>query len=139
LKSCKASLKERRDIMSLIKKTEQEVQKVNRREVTPVTRVEENAEAFTLTVELPGVSENEIELTLENRTLSITAENTVPNFKDYTLVLTEIPEVRYRAAFDLPERVDTAGVKAANKNGLLILTLPKREEVKPHRIAITAG
>ncbi len=125
--------------MSLIKKTEQEVQKVNRREVTPVTRVEENAEAFTLTVELPGVSENEIELTLENRTLSITAENTVPNFKDYTLVLTEIPEVRYRAAFDLPERVDTAGVKAANKNGLLILTLPKREEVKPHRIAITAG
>jgi len=125
--------------MSLIKKTEQEVQKVNRREVTPVTRVEENAEAFTLTVELPGVSENEIELTLENRTLSITAENTVPNFKDYTLVLTEIPEVRYRAAFDLPERVDTAGGKAANKNGLLILTLPKREEVKPHRIAITAG
>ena len=125
--------------MSLNKITEQEVQKVNRVEVTPATRVEEGAEAFTLTVELPGVSDKAIELTLENRTLAITAENTVQSFKDYTLVLNEIPEVRYRAAFDLPERVDTAGIKATNKNGLLILTLPKREEVKPHRIAITAG
>ncbi len=125
--------------MSLIKKTEQEVQKVNRLEVTPVSRVEENDDTFTLTVELPGVGEKEIEITLENRTLSITAENTVQSFKDHVLVLTEIPEVRYRTAFDLPERVDTTAIKAANKNGLLILTLPKHEEVKPRRIAITAG
>jgi len=126
--------------MSLIKKTEQNPQKeISRLEVTPVTRVEENKDAFTLTVELPGVSEKDIELTLENRTLSITAENTVQSFEGYTQVLTEIPEVRYRAAFDLPEHVDTAAIKAANKNGLLILTLPKREEVKPHRIAIAAG
>jgi len=125
--------------MSLMKKTEPEVQKVNRMEVTPVTRVNETADAFTLTVELPGVMEPDTELTLEHRTLSITAENTVQSFKDYTLMLTEIPEVRYRVAFDLPERVDAAGIKATKRNGLLILTLPKREEVKPRRIAITAG
>jgi len=125
--------------MSLIKTPEHEVQKVNRLEVTPASRVEESGEAFTLTVELPGVGENDIELTLENRTLSITAENTVQNFNDHTLVLTEIPEVRYRTAFDLPERVDTTGIQAASRNGLLILTLPKREEVKPRRIAIAAG
>jgi HSP20 family molecular chaperone IbpA len=124
--------------MSIIRKSEHEVQKINRLEATPVSRVEENQEAITLTIELPGVGEKDIDLTLENRTLSITAENTVQSFKDYTLVLTEIPEVRYRTAFDLPERVDTAGIKAANKDGLLILTLPKREEVKPRRIAITA-
>jgi len=125
--------------MSLLKRNEQEAQRVNRLEVTPVSRVEENDDAFTLTVELPGVGEKDIELTLENRTLSITAENTVQNVKEHTLVLNEIPEVRYRTAFDLPERVDTAGVKAAHRNGLLILTLPKREEVKPRRIAIAAG
>ncbi len=125
--------------MSLLSKTETDVQKVNRMEVVPVTRVSENADDFTLTVELPGVSEREIDLTLERRTLTITAENTAQSFKDYTLTLAEIPEVRYRAAFELPERVDTAGIKAANRNGLLILTLPKREEVKPRRIAITAG
>jgi len=125
--------------MSLIKKTEQDVQKVNRLEVTPVSRVDETGDAYTLTVELPGVDERDIELTLENRTLSIVAENTVQSFKDHVLVLTELPEVRYRTAFDLPDRVDTAGIKAANRNGLLVLTLPKREEVKPRRIAISAG
>ena len=125
--------------MSLMKRTEQDVQKMNRVELTPASRVLEGEEAYTLTVELPGVSEKEIELTLENRVLSITAENTLETFKDYALVLHELPEVRYRAAFDLPEHVDTAGIKAANKNGLLILMLPKREEVKPRRIAITAG
>ena len=125
--------------MSLMKKSEPEVQRVNRLEVTPVTRVDEKEDAFTLTVELPGVGEKDIEVTLENRTLSITAENTVQTFKDYDQVLAEIPEVRYRAAFDLPERVEKSGIKAANKNGLLILTLPKCAEVKPRRIAIAAG
>ena len=125
--------------MSLMKRSEQNVQKVNRVELTPVSRVQEGEEAYTLTVELPGVSEKEIELTLENKVLSITAENTLETFKDYTLVLNELPEVRYRAAFDLPEHVDTDSIKAAHKNGLLILTLPKREEVKPSRIDITAG
>ena len=125
--------------MSLIKKNEPEVQKMNRQEVTPVSRVDETDDAFTLTLELPGVTEKGIDLSLEERTLSVTAENTVETFKDYTLVLSEIPEMRYRAAFELPERVDTAGIKAAHKNGMLILTLPKREAVKPRRIAITAG
>jgi HSP20 family molecular chaperone IbpA len=79
--------------MSLLKRNEQEAQRINRLEATPVSRVEENDDAFTLTVELPGVGEKDIELTLENRTLSITAENTVQNVKDHTLVLNEIPEV----------------------------------------------
>lgn len=125
--------------MSLAKKTEHEAQKANRMEMTPASRVKEGVEAYTLTIELPGVDEKNIELTIENRTLSVVAENTVQTFADYTPVLAEIPEVRYRTAFDLPDHVDTAGIKAANRNGLLVLTLPKREEVKPRRIAITAG
>ncbi len=125
--------------MSLIKRQESEVQKVNRVEVTPLSRVSENDEAFTLTVELPGVGEKDVDLVLEHRTLTVSAENTVRRYKDHTLTFTEIPEVRYRATFELPERIDTAGVKAVHRNGLLILTLPKREEVKPRRIAITAG
>ncbi len=124
--------------MNLMKRTTHEAEK-DRTEVTPVTRIDENKDAFVLTMEVPGVAEQDINLTLEQRTLSVTAENAVERYKDYTLTLTEIPEVRYRAAFELPERVDTAGIKAAQRNGLLVLTLPKREEVKPRRIAIAAG
>ena len=125
--------------MSALFKTEHEATKIARTEVAPLSRVAENPDALILTIELPGVSENAIELTVEHRTLSVKAENTVQRFTDYTLMFTEIPEVCYRVTFDLPERVDSSGIKATNQNGLLILTLPKREEVKPRRIEITAG
>ena len=126
--------------MSLIKKSENvDAQKVSRVEVTPVSRVTENGEAFVMTVELPGVGDKDLELVLENHTLSLTAENALQSFKDHSLVLNEVAEVRYRAAFDLPDRVDAAGIKAAHRNGLLILTLPKREEVKRKRISISKG
>jgi len=127
--------------MNLIKRNEQEqeVQRMAREEVSPVSRIDENDDAFTLTLELPGVDEKAINLTVENRTLSVTAENTVGVHEDYTPTLAEIQEMRYRAAFELPERVDASSIRAEHRNGLLILTLPKREEVKPRRIAITAG
>lgn len=125
--------------MNLIKKKETDVQTFSRVEVTPLSRVSESEDGFTLTVELPGVCEKDVELTIEHRTLTVSAENTVQSYPDHTLTLTEIPEVRYRAAFELPERVDTAGIKASQRDGLLVLTLPKREEVKPRRIAIAAG
>jgi len=125
--------------MSLMKREKVEVEKANRLELTPVSRITESEEAFTLTMELPGVSEKQVELTLEDRTLTVTAEKEVASFKDYTLILNEIQEARYRAAFELPERVDTAKLQASCKNGMLVLTLPKREDVKPRRIAITAG
>jgi HSP20 family molecular chaperone IbpA len=125
--------------MSLIKKKETDVQTFSRVEVTPLSRVSESEDGFTLTVELPGVCEKDVELTIEHRTLTVSAENTVQSYTDHTLTLTEIPEVRYRAAFELPERVDTAGIKASQRDGLLLLTLPKRDEVKPRRIAIAAG
>ena len=125
--------------MNLMKHTEQEARRMVRPEVSPASRIDENPDAFVLTLELPGVAEQDIELTLEDRTLSVTAENTVESHKDYTLTLSEIPEVSYRASFELPERVDTARIRAEQRHGLLTLTLPKREEVKPRRIAIAAG
>ena len=111
-------------------------QKVTRREVTPGYHFDESDEAFTVKVELPGVTEKSVDLTVENRTLSITAENTVGRYEGYERVLNELPEVRYRTSFELPERVDSQAIKAAMKNGVLILTLPKRAEVKPHKIAV---
>ncbi len=125
--------------MNMIPRQAPEARKETRVETAPLARVTENDEGYTLALELPGVDERDTELTIEHRTLTVTAENTVARHKDYALTLTEIPEVRYRATFELPERVDTAGIKAAQRNGLLVLSLPKREEVKPRRIAITSA
>lgn len=125
--------------MSLINRDKSDARKDNLLEVTPVNRITENADAFTLTLELPGVLEKEVEVSLEDRTLTVNAVNGFEEHKGYTLALNEIPAVRYRAAFELPERIDTAMLKATCKGGLLVMTLPKREEVKPRRIAISAG
>ena len=123
--------------MSLIKKKEHEVQRVTRTEVTAASHVAQDANAYTLRVELPGVDEGDIELALENRVLSLTAENNVAPVREHALVLSEIPEVRYRAAFDLPEHVEASALSASLRNGMLTVKLPKREEVKPRRIAIS--
>lgn len=125
--------------MSLLKNNDVEVQKTEKRpEVTPASRIKEGGEAFTLTVELPGVDEKGIEIMLENRTLSITADSQLGDFPDYKKIAGELPEVRYRTAYELPECVDSAAIKAATRNGLLILTIPKHEEVKPRRIEVVA-
>ncbi|MBP5511012.1 MAG: Hsp20/alpha crystallin family protein [Kiritimatiellae bacterium] len=107
-----------------------------RAEISPLYTVEESADGYTLTLELPGVDTKDINLEIENRTLSVTAENTVGAYEGYAKVIREAPEVRYRASFDLPEQVDGEAVKASRKNGLLILTLPKRAAVKPRKIEI---
>jgi HSP20 family protein len=113
-------------------------QKVNRREITPASYAEETKDAFILNIELPGVAQQAIDLSVENRTLSVTAENSVNRYPDRELVLNEIGEIRYRASFDLPERVDGGNIKATLKNGVLSLTLPKHAEVQQHKIAIAA-
>lgn len=125
--------------MNLMKRQAHEAQRDARLDVTPASYVAEQEDAFMLTLELPGASEQAIELTVEDRTLTVNAENDLPSHKERTLVFSEIPAVRYRASFELPERVNPAGIKATRRNGLLILTLPKREESKPRRIAIAAG
>ena len=113
-------------------------QKINRREITPASSAEETKDAFILAIELPGVAQQAIDLNVENRTLSVTAENTVNKYSDRELVLNEIGEIRYRASFDLPERVDDGNIRATLKNGVLTLTFPKHAEVQQHKIAIAA-
>lgn len=113
--------------------------KNTRREVTPYTFAVEDEQGYTVKIELPGVQESDIELGVENRTLSVTAENELGEFPKYELVLNEVPEVRYRTAFALPQEVDDTKITATLKHGVLTLTLPKREEVKPHKIEIAIG
>lgn len=111
---------------------------VCRQEATPCCRVDETQEAFLVAIELPGVDGRAAELAIEDRTLSVVAENAPGRYEGHELVLNEIPAVRYRASFSLPECVDTAGIRAALRQGVLELTLPKRGEASPRRIAITA-
>lgn len=111
----------------------------NRPVIGPLVDVREDAEGYTLRADLPGVAETAVQLTVEDRTLILDADNDVPVPEGYQIVRQEIAPVRYRAVFEIPDRVDPGAIQSVLRNGVLIVTLPKREEVKPRRLTVTSG
>jgi HSP20 family molecular chaperone IbpA len=111
----------------------------DRPQVAPVVDVKEDGEGYTLTANLPGVPEGAVQLTVEDRTLMLDAENDVAAPEGYTVLRREIPALHYRAVFELPDRVDVGAVKSTLRNGVLTVVLPKREEVKPRRVPVVTG
>lgn len=110
-----------------------------RRDVAPVVTIKEQEDAYMMDMLLPGVDESAISLSAENRTLVVEATNQVVHPEAFKLIRKEIPEVRYRGVYELPEHVDPDGIKAELKNGVLRVRLPKTEAVKPRKIAVKAG
>lgn len=105
----------------------------------PALDVEESDEHFTLHVELPGVDPDEVEITLEENVLTIAGERSF--YADRTadgFRRVERSFGRFHRAVRLPDRVDADGVEATVRHGLLTITVPKAEEAKPRRIAISS-
>lgn len=104
--------------------------------IRPSYRVSENDEAFHVSITVPGVSKEGIELSLEEETLSILARRRSDDFGDMRVLSRELPTADYRLALSLNVRIKEDGIRAEVSNGILHLTLPKAEEVKPRRIAV---
>ena len=105
-------------------------------QATPLARVVEGSDAYELKVELPGVDERDLRIDIEHRTLTVEGDSTVVERKGQRLVHEEFAPAAFRAVYELPEQVEAAAVTAKLVQGILTLTLPKREEVKPRRIAV---
>ena len=86
--------------------------------------------------ELPGFKKDEVEVTMEQGVLTINAQRKHEEHKGEEQHLTERRFTRVTRSFRLPTPVDENDVKAELDNGILRLTLPKREEVKPRRIEV---
>jgi HSP20 family protein len=107
---------------------------------SPALDVEETEEGFTLHVELPGVSAEDVEVSLEENVLTVAGERPFYEGKDAsTFRRIERHVGRFHRAVRLPDRVDGDGVTATYRDGLLTIAVPKAEEAKPRRIQITAG
>ncbi len=107
---------------------------------SPVLDVEETEDGFTLHVELPGVSPDEVEITLEENVLTIAGERSFyDEQRAENLRRVERRYGRFHRAIRMPDRVDGELVSASFRDGMLTVTVPKAEEAKPRRIAINAG
>lgn len=103
----------------------------------PPVDIYEDAEGVTVTMEVPGVEPKTLDVKVENGTLAITGERKLEreeNRDAYHRV--ERSYGTFFRSFTLPTTVDTEKVKAENKNGVLRVFLPRREETKPKKIAV---
>lgn len=94
---------------------------------------------FELHVDLPGVDPSSIDLTVEARELTLTAErsNVLPD--DATVVRRSRPSGTISRTFRLGERVDTAAIRADYDNGVLVVSVPVAEAAKARKVEIGAG
>ena len=101
--------------------------------------VREDAEHVYVEAELPGLTKEDIEITLEDGVLTIAGEKKLENGEEREGY--QVRERRYgkfSRRFELPPVVDEGKVRANLKDGVLLVTLDKREEVKPKRIEVKA-
>jgi HSP20 family protein len=103
--------------------------------------VREDADHVYVEAELPGFHKEDVDITLENSTLTITAERKDDtkdgNGKKGDWLLRERRFSRMQRSFTLPQTVDEQSVKAALADGVLTITLDKREETKPRKVQVS--
>jgi HSP20 family protein len=99
----------------------------------PRTSAYETKEALIVVAEVPGLTEKDLEITLEKHVLTLAGErkSNVPEG-----VLPQRQPARFSRSFALPERLDTEGLTAELKDGVLTVRLPKVPEAQPRKIAI---
>ncbi len=89
-------------------------------------------DSYEIRIELPGVSEKDVEVSIENNNLTIRGEKRSEHEeKDKNYYFSERRYGSFERAFRLPEDVREADIKAVYKDGVLTLRIPKMEPKKP--------
>lgn len=105
----------------------------------PIDVVEEGDELL-VRASLPGVNPDEIDVSIEDRVLTIKGETKVEEeTKDGGYFIRERRTGSFRRSLRLPETADTEKAKTVYENGVLTVALPKVESKKVKRLAITVG
>ena len=103
----------------------------------PRVNVRENEDKVSLTFEVPGMDKGDIKIVVENDILTVSGERKFSDDKsENDIVRSEIHSGSFSRSFTLPDTVDAEKVTADYKNGLLEVTLPKKEEKKPKQIEV---
>ena len=104
----------------------------------PPVDIQENGDAYLFHAELPGMSKEDIHITLENSVLRVSGERKFEkDAKKENYHRVERTYGTFTRTFTLPTQVDPDKVQAVFENGILTIVVPKAEQAKPRRIAIS--
>ena len=112
------------------------VQTARRVTLTPAVDVFENSQGITLWADLPGVTKDKLDVKVHDGNLYIEAESVVPTPAGLRLQHAEIREPHFARAFSVSPDFDTSKIDANLQDGVLKLTIPRRDEARPRRIEI---
>lgn len=120
----------------------------SKRMVTPKVDVTQSKDSYILEMDLPGRSENDVNLELDQNVLTISSVKETNEEKNLDKkddpsdeskwIIKERHTSSFSRRFTLPDDIDSENVKATFKNGVLNITIPRKALAAPKRIAITA-
>lgn len=99
---------------------------------TPAVNVKETDDDFLIEVAAPGLEKKDFKVDLDNNVLTISSEKEVSdeNKEEGRFMRREFSYASFSRSFTLPEAVDAEKINARHADGILLITIPKREEAK---------
>lgn len=117
----------------IIKSTNQEITTI-----LPLVDIFEEKEGYTLFADMPGVSKENLELTLDNNELTILGK--ISETEEFgNSEYSEFTDTNFKRTFIVNDEIDTKNISAIMDNGILRLSLPKSEKTRPRKIEIKSA
>ena len=107
--------------------------------IVPAVDIHEDAHGITLWADLPGVSRDRLNVHVQDGNLFIEAQASIDTPDGLRLHHAEIREPRFARAFSLSADFDISKIDANLSDGVLKLSIPRREEARPRRIEVSVG
>lgn len=104
--------------------------------LTPPVDIFEDGQGVTLWADLPGVTKDRLDVKVHDGNLYIEAEAVVPTPAGFRLQHAEIRQPHFTRAFSLGAEFDASKIDANLKDGVLKLTIPRRDEARPRRVDV---
>jgi len=124
------------EAQDLQKQEHQEERTVAGRFFIPQTDIVENKESLVITMDLPGVKKEDVNIKLENNLLEVEGRIDYALYEKLNPVYTEYNIGNYARSFSVSNAVDTSNIEAVLRDGVLSLTLLKAPEAKPRVISV---
>lgn len=106
----------------------------------PPVDIYEDAHQLVLKLEVPGIKQEDLDVRLENQTLTVKGERKLEKEqKEENFHRIERRYGSFARTFTLPQTVDTNAPKASYEHGVLTIALPKKEAAKPRQVKVEIG
>lgn len=109
----------------------------NEMETSPAVDVRETEKSYIMEVDLPGYSENDIDISMKDRVLTLSCKKEKKEEKkEGGYLIKERNNFEFKRRFNFSDDIDEASVSAVFENGVLEVNIPKKAETKPVQIEV---